>query len=283
MTQLTAPLLRYHGGKWRMADWIISHMPEHRIYVEPFGGGASVLLRKKPSQCEIYNDLDDDIVNLFAVLRDPARAEQLAKQIDLTPFARTEFFGAYASCAEPVEQARRTLVRSQMGFGSAGATKGKTGFRGTGGRQKNHETVLWSQQPDRLLAAAQRLKQAIIENRDALDCIQYYDTPDTLTFVDPPYMHSTRDAATVSGKAYRHEMSDAQHIELLHVLLKCKGKVMLTGYAHPIYDDLLTGWHRVTRQARASGARGGVLRNEVLWMNFEPSTQQFDLFGSATA
>lgn len=283
MSKLTAPLLRYHGGKWRMADWIISHMPAHRVYVEPFGGGASVLLRKEPSQCEVYNDLDDDIVNLFAVLRDPARAEQLAHQIDLTPFSRTEFFGAYATCADPVEQARRTLVRAQMGFGSAGATKGHTGFRGTGGRQKNHETVLWHQQPDRLLAAAQRLKQAIIENRDALDCIQYYDTPDTLTFVDPPYMHSTRDAATVASKAYRHEMSDAQHIELLHVLLKCKGKVMLTGYAHPIYDDLLTGWHRTTRQARASGARGGVVRTEVLWMNFESGAQQLEFFGSASA
>lgn len=278
MSILKAPLLRYHGGKWRMADWIIGHMPQHKVYVEPFGGGASVLLRKKPSQCEVYNDLDDDIVNLFAVLRDPAKAEQLAQQIDLTPFARTEFYGAYATCAEPVEQARRTLVRAQMGFGSAGATKGHTGFRGTGGRQRNHETDLWARQPDRILAAAQRLKMAIIENRDALECIKYYDTPDTLLFVDPPYMHSTRDAATVSGGAYRHEMTDAQHIELLHVLLQCKGKVMLTGYAHPIYDDMLSGWRRVTRQARASGAVGGVLRTEVLWMNYQPS-EQLDIFG----
>lgn len=222
MTTLKAPLLRYRGGKWRMADWIIGHMPQHKVYVEPFGGGASVLLRKKPSQCEVYNDLDDDIVNLFAVLRDPAQAEQLARQIDLTPFARAEFYGAYATCADPVEQARRTLVRAQMGFGSAGATKGHTGFRGTGGRQKNHETNLWDQQPDRIMAAARRLKMAIIENRDALECIKYYDTPDTLLFVDPPYMHSTRDAATVSSGAYRHEMTDAQHAELLHVLLGCK-------------------------------------------------------------
>ena len=264
-------------------------MPDHRTYVEPFGGGASVLLRKPPSETEIYNDLDDDVCNLFAVLRNPGQAQQLADLVELTPFARAEFFGAYADCADPVERARRLIVRAQMGFGSAGASKGITGFRATGGRQKNRETDLWSRQPERIQTVARRLKRVIIENRDALQVVRiienrdalqvvrYYDEPDSLFFVDPPYLANTRNADTVG--AYRHEMTDAQHIELLQLLNQCSGKILLTGYSHPIYDDLLNGWQKHTRQVQASGNRGGVTRQECLWINPAAQMRTNDLFG----
>ena len=83
------PLLRYHGGKWLLAPWIISHFPAHRVYVEPFGGAASVLIRKERSYAEVYNDLDSEVVNLFRVLR--AQPDDLVHAIELTPFARDEF------------------------------------------------------------------------------------------------------------------------------------------------------------------------------------------------
>jgi DNA adenine methylase len=118
------PLIRYHGAKWRLAPWIISHFPKHRIYVEPFGGSGSVLLRKKQSEIEVYNDLDGEIVNLFRVARD--NGEELSRLVYLTPYSREEFVKSFEPSDDPIEQARRTVVRSFQGFGSGyvTATKG---------------------------------------------------------------------------------------------------------------------------------------------------------------
>lgn len=277
MTSLNHPLIRYHGSKFRLADFIMSHFPSHTTYVEPFGGGGALLLSKQPSEIEVYNDLDRDVVNLFQVLRDPQKSLELARQIDLTPYSRDEFFEAYEDSVDPIEKARRLIVRAQFGFGSAGATKGKTGFRMLGGRlQGDSELKLWSQYPDRLAHAANRLKNVLIENTDALNVIRLYDGTDTLFFVDPPYVLSTR-CKNVS--AYRHEMSDQQHIELLELLTKVEGKVILSGYSSPLYDTALSSWNKVTRNTQASGNRGGVQRTECLWIN--PAAGHHDLFGGA--
>ena len=90
----TRPVLRWHGGKWLLAPWIIGHFSEHRVYVEPFGGAGSVLMRKPRCYAEVWNDLDGEVVNLFRVLRS-ARAQELVDVIRLTPFARDEFVAAY--------------------------------------------------------------------------------------------------------------------------------------------------------------------------------------------
>ena len=276
---LAHPLIRYHGGKYRLSSWIISHFPTHETYVEPFGGGASVLLAKEPSRCEVYNDLDDDVVNLFRVLRNPSQAAQLSDAVEMTPYSRTEFFDAYVPTDEPVERARRLIIRAQFGFGSAGATKGCTGFRLDTARTGSDIVTIWNRYPQIIQQAAERFKGVLVENRDALQIIKDHNRPDTLFFVDPPYVHDTR---KTGGKAYRHEMTNAQHEELLTLLLASKAKVILCGYQHPIYDDMLSGWRRVTRQARASGAVGGVLRTEVLWMNYQPS-EHLDIFGEVQA
>ncbi|HDT6053708.1 TPA: DNA adenine methylase, partial [Klebsiella michiganensis] len=140
------PAIRYHGGKFRLASWIISHFPEHRCYVEPFGGGASVLLKKEASEAEVYNDLDGDVVNLFRVLRNPETAQQLVDACALTPYSRDEFNCAYEDSENRVEQARRLIVRATMGFGSAGATKGKTGFRLDTKRNSATAQRIWARQ-----------------------------------------------------------------------------------------------------------------------------------------
>ncbi len=275
-TPVTAPLLRYHGGKWRMADWIISHMPEHRVYVEPFGGGGSVLLRKPRTQIETYNDLDDQVVNLFAVLRNPKLAEQLARSLELTPYSRIEFFAANATCADPVEQARQLVVRSFMGFGSSGTAVGVTGFRAGYRLAGKSESMQWLRQPDIVRQLINRLRGVTIENRCALQLIGELDRPECLFYVDPPYVHDTRN---MQNKTYRHEMSLAQHIELLSLLSKVKGMVLLSGYSHPVYDDALKGWQKITKSARAAGHRGTVERTECLWINPAAQIQSHDLFG----
>lgn len=272
MTSIRHPLIRYHGGKFRIADWIISHFPPHKTYVEPFGGGGSVLLCKQPSQIEVYNDLDSEVVNLFRVLRYPKQRQRLEEQLYLTPFAREEFYQAYEDSDCPVEKARRLVIRAQMGFGSAGATKGNTGFRLDSARGGSDIVKIWQRQPEVILQAAARLKKVLIENRDAVKVIEDHDRPDTLFFVDPPYVLDTR---SMGGKAYRHEMTNADHEQLLSVLMSCSGKVILCGYEHPIYESL--PWKKITRTVAAAGQSGSVMREEVLWINPQAEKQQ-DLF-----
>lgn len=259
---IARPLLRWHGGKWRLAPWIIAHLPPHRVYVEPFGGGGSVLLRKPRSYAEIWNDLDGDVVNLFRVLRS-ADAPRLQSELALTPFARDEFNVAYAPTADPVERARRLVIRSFMGFGSDGHNvgNGRTGFRANSNRSHTTPAHDWAKYPPVLAAVIERLKGVVIENRDARAVMAQQDSAATLHYVDPPYMHDTRASG---GGEYAHEMSEADHAELLAFLQTLAGMVVLSGYRHPLYDDALKGWRRVEKAAMADGARNRV---ECLWLN----------------
>ena len=260
MSAPTRPVLRWHGGKWLLAPWIIAQMPSHRVYVEPFGGAASVLLRKPRSYAEVYNDLDDDVVNLFRVLRSE-RASDLIEMLRLTPFAATAFRAAYEVATCDVERARRMVVRSFMGFGSNG-THRATGFRSNSNRSGTTPARDWVNYPDALKVIVQRLAGVVILNCNACDVMANHDGPDTLHYVDPPYIMSTRaDAA----RDYAHEMTDAQHSDLLAFLRGLKGRVILSGYPCEMYDAALPDWRRVERAALADGAKK---RTEVLWMNW---------------
>jgi DNA adenine methylase len=259
------PLLRYHGGKWRLAPWICAHFPAHRVYVEPFGGAASVLLRKPRSYGEIYNDLDGEIVNVFRVLRDQGAALRAA--LELTPFARAEFAESYTPHPDPVEQARRTIVRSFQGFGSAAVCGETSGFRANSTRSGTTPAHDWRSYPQHLPALIDRLRGVVIEQRDAMDVMQEHDGPDTLHYVDPPYVHSTRSAktrGTVTRKAYKHEMDDDQHRALAAALAKLRGMVVVSGYRCELYDEVFEGWQRIDATTHADGARERV---ESLWLS----------------
>ncbi|CAN7340200.1 DNA adenine methylase [Pseudoxanthomonas sp. LjRoot168] len=270
VSEVRRPLVRYHGGKWMLAPWIIANLPAHRFYVEPFGGGASVLLRKPRAYAEVYNDLDDEIVNLFRVAR--SQGQRLAEVLRLTPFARTEFVDAWFPSDDPVEQARRTIVRAFMGFASAAVTMSRapasagrgglarTGFRGKSNRSGTTPAHDWAHYPDALAAIVARLQGVVLENRDAFEVMPQHDGPDTLFYVDPPYVAATRDG----GNDYRHEMTDSDHARLAESLKSLRGMVVLSGYPSPLYDELFPGWRRIDRPALADGARP---RIECLWLN----------------
>jgi DNA adenine methylase len=186
------PVLRYHGGKWLLAPWIISHFGPHRVYVEPFGGAASVLMRKKRSHVEIYNDQWETVVNVFRVLRDPVKAVELARMLHLTPFARDEFEEISAlDLAElsDVERARCTVLRSLAGFGSA-STNGAhvTGFRANSAASSTTPAIDWANYPAHISRFVQRLKGVVIENRNAVDVIRQHDSRSTLFYLDPPIL-----------------------------------------------------------------------------------------------
>lgn len=223
--------MRYHGGKWILAPWIISHFPEHRIYCEPYGGAASVLLRKERAYAEVYNDLDGETVNVFRVMQNPESARELERLLRLTPFARSEFAKAYRPARNPIERARRTLLRSFAGHGSGGTLGRKTGFRCDTRRAGSTPAHDWAGFPDQVAFFLERLQGVVIESRPALRIIEQYDSEETLIFVDLPYVHATRS----SGK-YRHEMTDHQHRELADMLKSVQGKVVLSGYPCGLYD-----------------------------------------------
>lgn len=267
---INRPVLRYHGGKWMLAPWIISNLPPHRVYVEPFGGAASILLRKHRSYAEVYNDLDCEIANVFRVLRNETEGMELQRQLRLTPFARCEFAQAYEPSDCPIERARRTIIKSFMGFGSDGINN-PTGFRNNARRSGTTPAHDWVNYGDCVDSFVARLQGVVIESRDAIDLVRQMDGDGVLFYVDPPYVMETRE-----GRArYKLEMSNEQHVELSNLLHSVKGNVVLSGYDCELYQSLYSDWPYVQRDAMADGARRRV---ETLW--FSPGTQQqLGLFG----
>lgn len=260
----TRPALRYLGGKWKLAPWIVAQFPPHRVYVEPFGG-----LRKPRSNGECYNDLNGDLVNLFKVLRDPAQAKRLCDLVRLTPFAREEYDAAFEVVDEPIEAARRLVVRSYMGHGSSAATSERsTGFRaGLQNRGGALPAGDWSTLPAALAAIAERISGVLIEHRPALQVIDRYDQPDSLIYADPPYLPATRSQKRRGARAfhaYAFEMDEADHVALLERLSAAQAMVVLSGYPAELYDQALPGWERRTVETHADGALD---RTEAVWLN----------------
>ncbi len=270
MSTVTRPVLRYHGGKFRLAPWILSLMPAHKAYVEPFGGAASVLMLKPRVRAECYNDLDRAIVNVFRVLRDPSQARELRRRVALTPYARDEFEWSYEPFVDEMDAAHKTIVRSFMGHGSDSATRGcRTGFRSkmSDGRSAL-PSIEWAGWADAIPSFTERLAGVTIENRNAIEVLERMDTRQTLAFVDPPYVHSTRSALmgrSSGSHGYRYEMDDDQHRALAKALHAFHGMVVLSGYACALYDqELFAHWERFERDHVAEGGRA---RKEVVWLN----------------
>lgn len=257
---LRRPIVRWHGGKWLLAHWIIGHFPAHRCYVEPYGGGGSVLLRKERSYAEVYNDLDGDIVNLFRVMRD--HGCELAEAVRLTPYSREDFRASYHAHTDQVEQARRLLVRCYMGFGT-NAHGRITGFRANSNRSGTTPAHDWANFPAAIPAIIERLRGVVIENRPAIDVMRQHDSAKTLHYVDPPYLPETRD----KGRDYAHEMTQDDHVALSSALHSLRGAVVISGYRSPLYDELYADWIRVDRNALADGAKK---RIESLWLSTPP-------------
>ncbi|MEM8970937.1 MAG: DNA adenine methylase [Pseudomonadota bacterium] len=262
-------IVRYHGGKVRLAPKIITHFPSHEAYVEPYGGGAAVLLAKDRARLEVYNDMNGEMTTLFRVLRD--RPAELIDAVALTPFSRDEFECAFCPTEDEIEVARHVLVRSHFAHGSMGIqarSARDTGFRAAGMRAGTLPAHLWSKLPDVIAKTADRMRAVVIENRPALDVMKASDGSTTLHYVDPPYVTDTRS----KGKVYRFEMTDDQHLELLECLVGLEGKVIVSGYASDMYDDALGGWRRSEMTTRGDCASE---KTEVMWMNFEDQAPLF--------
>lgn len=264
MSLSRAPI-RYHGGKWLIADWIISYFPPHTSYVEPFGGGASVLLQKPEAEVETYNDLDEDVVDFFRVLRDAPDA--LVRAIDLTPFARSEFEAAWEPAESPLERARRFYVRSWQARGM-GESAVETGWRRV---RKPSRWRAPSQEwatTEQLYWVADRLRRVQIEREDAFMVIQRYDDQNVLMYLDPPYVPETLHGDR-SDRAYRVGMPLEDHARLADLVSSLQAYVIISGYPGQLYHDLYEarGWRRVERSAQINNAGGDSRRAEALWLS----------------
>ena len=257
---ITRTVLRYYGGKAALAEWIIQHFPPHQSYLEPFCGGAAVLLRKAPAALETINDLDGDVVAFFRAMRD--QSDALIRAIELTPFSREEVAAARITddTLPDLERARRLYVRSWQTIHGA-PTKQNSGWR-VERHPGSNNIGAWAD-TTHLWQIAGRLRRVQIERRDALEVIERYGNPDCLVFADPPYVTGTR-GDNWAKRGYEHELTDSQHRDLAASLHKCPGMVVLAGYASPLYHDLYGDWLAVTHTSRKQSREDAT---ETLWLN----------------
>lgn len=249
-------VLRYPGSKWTLAERIVGQFKPHFHYVEPFFGSGAVFFSKPPVPHEVINDRHSLVTNLFTVLRD--QTDELCWAIEATPWSRDEYDRCHVETADPLEDARRFVVRCWQGHASDLAKK--TGWKNRGPSQRaagmSHR---WNKVPEQLRVLALRLKDAEIENRDALEVIERHAAADCLIYADPPYPHGTR-----TQRMYSDEMSDEDHALLLKALRQHPGPVVVSGYANEMYDDALAGWQRVV--TKAPKTEKAAVRLEVLWV-----------------
>ena len=259
----------WFGGKAYYAEWILDHFPKHRVYIEPFGGAANVILRKRPSEVEIYNDLDHRLVNFFRVLRNREQFAEMLRLSSLTPYSREEF-NALVEIPEPtdpVESAWWFFTRCRQARGGTGMTKLLPSFWATSTRARRgmaEPVSKYLSSIDGLEDIADRFRTVTIECRPAVDLIQQYDAPDVLFYCDPPYVHDTRHPQT--AVRYNKEMTDIDHIAMLDALLACQGKVVLSGYDSELYNRYLSNWARFTTVGTTHIGNTGSERTEVLWI-----------------
>lgn len=245
----------YPGGKVKISSWVTSFFPRHKIYVEPFGGAAGVLLNKTPSPLEVYNDLNSDLVTFFSVLRDKEKAAELIRRLKLTPYAREEYYSCYPMPeGDDIERARALIVRSGMGVGIRGAISLRSMGFAAETKKIRKNAKLFANRVENMWKIAERFRSVVIECRDALALIPRYDTPDTLWYLDPPYN---------CGYNFRYRASVDQEA-MLGVFKKVSGYVVLSGYMSELYADELAGWHMETRANRTFAKEK---KEECLWLS----------------
>ena len=261
------PAFGYYGAKVRIASHIINSLPPHNAWIEAFCGSAALTIAKKPAPIEIINDVDDQIINLFEQLRN--NSKKLISAINLTPYARKEFFNAKQNEAaiDPLEKARRFLISTMMTVnGAVGETGAGFSFSQSYSRDGREARVnRWYNLPDRLEKVVERLKSVRVENRDARELLEMFiNKPATLFYMDPPYLMER-------SHQYKHDIDEKFHIELLELSNKAKCMMLISSYDNDLYNKMLStrnGWTKSIVETNTSDTSGKKYkREEVLWKN----------------
>ncbi len=273
MQKLTKPkkliAFGWYGGKFSHLDWLLPQLPDCVHYCEPFAGSGAVLLNREPSPVETYNDIDGEVVNFFKVLREEKYT--LIEQIALTPFSREEFGIACELDPDltPLERARRFYVRARQvrtGLAQTASIGRWANCKNTSRAGMSGVVSRWIGGVDQLGHIAERLLRVQIENRPALEVIRLYDSPETLFYCDPPYIHETRG----DTKAYGFEMDDQAHHELANTLNSIEGLAAVSNYECELMEELYptTKWTKIYSPEKIIHSTKDV-RQEVLWVNYD--------------
>jgi len=263
-------VLKYPGSKWNISSQLVEMIPPHRSYVEPFFGSGAVFFNKPISDIETINDLDYDVINLFRCIQQDS--ERLAKLVMTTPYSREMYDCTFdekflREIAEegPYQKALVFLIKCWQGHGFR--TNGyKVGWKNdVQGREKMYALWNWYRLPEWIIEITERLRKVQIENRPALEVIERFNYENVFMYIDPPYLLKTR-----AAKQYKYEMMDADHEELLRLILKSKAKIMISGYESNMYNDYLVDWEK--KQFR-SCAEHGKPRIEIVWTNYKTEFQ----------
>lgn len=271
MSKIVKSPLNWYGGKFYMAKKLIEMFPDHKYYVEGFGGAGHIILRKSPSEIDVYNDISEDLYNFFKTLRSDSRDELIAK-IQLTPYSRQEFLRCSnntLSNMDDIERARVFYIKTMQSFSSIGKSWSYSKNKSRRGMSQAVSKFLGNVDKN-MLDCIDRLREVQVENLDIIELINKYDSEDTFFYLDPPYISETR----VSDDVYDEEMPVEKHKEMLNTLLNIKGKCLISGYNHEVYDILIkNGWNRVIlgKYKHRNGDTKGVKKNtrqEIVWKNY---------------
>lgn len=280
--------LQQQKQKWVLAEWVVKHFPSHECYVEPFGGSCSVLMNKMPSDFEVYNDRDSDIVTLFNVLRDDEMRTDLLRLLVMTPYSRTEFDFAQEYSAKfsskrrggevsqsAVMIAHQLLVRSYMSITKLDAING-IGFRADTSKIAPSVKELWNDLPDELIRVTERFRQVIVENTDAFNVIKAHDRKDTLFYLDPPNILNKGEYTDLLD---RNKMHINVFDRLMKLINKSCGMFVLNAYDNEFYNDTLVGWRKKVASKPVGNNKSKITSDlKCLWLSPECSSDQLEMF-----
>ncbi len=282
-TRATLPgVVRWYGGKGNMLQKLLPLIPRTPVYVEPYGGAASIMTNLPPAKCEVYNDADGRLVNLFRVIQNLDQRARLLDRLRHTPYSLDEFCLALEQrqSDDPVEAAWGFYVSQNQGFSGTAATQGSWSRAFTSCNGMAATCSRWLSRKASLEAIIARFERVQIDHRCALECIQYWDCKDATFYLDPPYVPETRMPGNVF--MYDKETDNAHHEKLLNLILGVRGCVVISGYDSSLYAVLdRSGWHRIEFKTAAHSAgktrnsglqgKGSALekasRTEVVWLN----------------
>lgn len=263
------PVFKCHGGKFYLAQWIISHFPANyaeMTYLEPYCGGANVLLNKQKSSIEVINDLDDNIVRIYQALRDEPK--EFIRRLNLCKYCEKTFERAAkkaktAEFDDYLDQAVNEFIVRRMSRG--GLKKAFAWSNRLRGGQPG-DVNAWETALKGLPDLAERLKEVYAFSKPAIEVMKTFNQPDAFVYCDPPYLHETR----VSKTVYSSEMTTDDHIELAHMLNSWNGKAMLSGYMSPLYRRLYRDWNIEKKKIsnHSSQQKSKEKKVEILWKNF---------------